>query len=142
MYRALLSEKGGADTLDKYPQCTKIENEKQSLVNMGHLAKLYLDDVRCPCGELLLTEGSKVDTQSESAMCAACGTWTCSQACHEKHMMEPNLCTFHHNFSRNLYSMASLANFSRCAASACLSFVTCRRKVLPEELQSAKRAGR
>jgi hypothetical protein len=30
----------GADTLDKYPQCTKIENEKQSLLNLGYLAKL------------------------------------------------------------------------------------------------------
>lgn len=56
--------------------------------------------------------GSTVHDKEEGGMCVACGTWTCSQKCHAKYMSEPNLCTFHNNFARNLgvMSMRSLRN--------------------------------
>lgn len=45
-------------------------------------------------------------------MCAACGTWTCSQECHSQHMSELNNCTFHHNFARSLNAMVVRSNQS------------------------------
>lgn len=59
-----------------------------------------------------LLQGSTVHDKEEGGMCVACGTWTCSQKCHTKYLSEPSLCTFHHNFARNLgvMSMRSLRN--------------------------------
>ena len=54
----------------------EIKNETIQKFNNGYLSKLDLDGLKCTCGNDI-----DID-QQESAICAACGTAHCSDACH------------------------------------------------------------
>ena len=55
---------------------------------------LDIEKLKCPCGNHFLDK-------STSTICAACGSATCSQGCHENHIQSNNLCLFINNFNRN-----------------------------------------
>eukprot|EP01016_Furgasonia_blochmanni_P023215 TRINITY_DN2512_c0_g1_i5.p3 TRINITY_DN2512_c0_g1~~TRINITY_DN2512_c0_g1_i5.p3 ORF type:complete len:137 (+),score=17.67 TRINITY_DN2512_c0_g1_i5:461-871(+) len=46
--------------------------------------------------------GTPIEEHNDAAICAACGTATCSNECHTKYATEPNLCSFHTNFHEAL----------------------------------------
>lgn len=66
-------------------------NEKNEKFNSGYRALLDWEDARCPCGKLLA--GSR-----HSTICSACGTATCSAACHDKYVQSRGKCLFIRNF--------------------------------------------
>ena len=66
-------------------------SEKQDWFNKGHIAKLDYQKIKCICGKLLIDH-------EHSAICAACGTATCSTACHD----ELNSCVFRDNVDDNI----------------------------------------
>ena len=52
-------------------------SEENEIFNAGYRTLLDLEKVRCPCGNKIV--GSKT-----AAICAVCGTATCSPECHDR----------------------------------------------------------
>ncbi|EAR87850.1 hypothetical protein TTHERM_00006140 (macronuclear) [Tetrahymena thermophila SB210] len=80
----------GEDSYKKYNLAPKSQKNKD--YNCGHLAKLHLQNLKCPCGK-------PIEHEMNAGICAACSTATCSKECHDKYAKEVNECTFHHNFT-------------------------------------------
>ena len=89
---------GGKELVGGYEKVREVTNDAQFLLNYGYVGTLYLEALECPCG-------TKITSSDKSAECTACGTWTCSKECHDKYISGEDLCTFHHNFSKNLQNM-------------------------------------
>ena len=69
-------------------------NEKNDDFNAGYRSLLDFSKTKCPCGSD--TVGKK-----DSALCACCGTVTCSAECHAHHVQTPGKCLFIRNFIQN-----------------------------------------
>lgn len=65
--------------------------EQLQQLNAGATCEVDLRDVVCPCGTAFLSG-------TDSAMCCACGTATCSAKCHGKYCQEGGICVYSSNF--------------------------------------------
>ncbi len=65
--------------------------DKADLFNRGYPCVLDLAKLKCPCGKRILDS-------DESTICAACGSATCSPACHQLHIQAHGDCLFYKNF--------------------------------------------
>jgi len=68
------------------------DTPKADLFNRGYPAILDLAKLKCPCGKEFLKG-------TASAICAACGTATCSPECHDKYCQSVHKCVFANNFT-------------------------------------------
>lgn len=66
-------------------------NDKNIKFNLGYPFLIDLNELKCSCGKHFMES-------EKSAICAACGTATCSSECHKKHVSEKNDCLFKNNF--------------------------------------------
>lgn len=80
-------------------------NELNEKFNLGHRTLIDWETAKCPCGAPLI--GKK-----ESAICSACGTATCSAACHDYFVQSRGMCLFVRNFtsSADLRNIQGLRN--------------------------------
>ena len=62
--------------------------------NLGYPIILDLESLRCPCGNGFLDK-------STSTICSACGSATCSDECHDKHIQANKSCLYIKNFNIN-----------------------------------------
>ena len=69
-------------------------DEKNEAFNAGYRSLLDFGKTKCPCGNPLV--GKKT-----SAVCACCGTATCSAECHDKYVQSQGKCLFIRNFIIN-----------------------------------------
>jgi hypothetical protein len=68
------------------------DTKKADQFNKGLPAILDLTKLKCPCGKPFLMG-------TDSTVCGACGTATCSAECHDKFMQSANKCLFSRNFA-------------------------------------------
>ena len=66
-------------------------NDMNDLFNAGYRTLLDWESAKCPCGTKLV--GNK-----NSTICSACGTATCSAACHDHYVQSKGKCLFVRNF--------------------------------------------
>ncbi|CAD8119256.1 unnamed protein product [Paramecium sonneborni] len=68
--------------------------------NTGSLIQLDINKLQCICGK---------PADENTAICAACGSATCSQQCHQE-LVNQDKCKFHHNFTEKakLVSLRSI----------------------------------
>jgi hypothetical protein len=66
-------------------------SDKNIKFNLGYPFIIDLNDLNCSCGKPFLES-------DKSAICAACGTATCSPECHKTHVSDKNECLFKNNF--------------------------------------------
>lgn len=59
--------------------------------NTGSLIHLDINKLKCICGK---------PANEHTAICAACGSATCSSECHHE-LEKQDKCKFHHNFTEN-----------------------------------------
>ena len=69
-------------------------NEVNESFNAGYRSLLDFEQTKCPCGNPLINN-------KQSAVCAACGTATCSAECHDKFVQSKGKCLFIRNFIMN-----------------------------------------
>lgn len=76
-----------------------IADESQTKWTLGSVVEADLANIKCPCGSLSNYKGTPIlDKEDTAAFCAACGTATCSNECHQRHIINKGECSFHLNF--------------------------------------------
>ncbi len=69
-------------------------DEKNEAFNSGYRTLLDFNKTKCPCG-------NSIPGKKTAAVCACCGTVTCSAECHDKYVQSVGKCLFIRNFIQN-----------------------------------------